>query len=353
MRKRAINISVEVGDALQFEADVLALKYAQGLFGLDRAVFNRLEDQGLEACLPKLAEFTLQDTEGCIGAKSVLFVGVKRLLAFGYSEIREFARKVLVSLASEKLSVSHIALTIHGPGYGLDEIESFKSELAGIIDAVTSSEFPEALEAITFIEAHPGRALRLSAALKNLLPDGFIPLNGRGSISFLKEEAQSTLRTAGYSSAGKPHVFVAMSFAEEMDDVFHYGIQGAVNAAGMLCERADLSSFTGDVMDWVKHRISNATLVVADLSSANPNVYLEVGYAWGCRVPTVLLARDANDLKFDVKSQRCIVYKSIKSLEDALGRELKNLSKRNSDANSKDSPINQSNINHSQNDNPF
>ena len=101
----------------------------------------------------------------------------------------------------------------------------------------------------------------------------------------------------------------------------------AVNAAGLLCERADLSTFTGDVMDWVKRRISSATLVVADLSTANPNVYLEVGYAWGCRVPTVLLARDAEDLKFDVKGQRCILYKSIKSLEDALGRELQALSK--------------------------
>jgi hypothetical protein len=124
-----------------------------------------------------------------------------------------------------------------------------------------------------------------------------------------------------------------MPFAEEMDDVFHYGIQGAVNAAGLLCERADLSTFTGDVIDWVKRRISSATLVVADLSSANPNVYLEVGYAWGCRVPTVLLARDANDLKFDVMSQRCILYKSIKSLEEALRRELQGLSKSGTEEN--------------------
>jgi hypothetical protein len=107
-----------------------------------------------------------------------------------------------------------------------------------------------------------------------------------------------------------------------MDDLFHYGIQGAVNAAGLLCERADLSAFTGDVLDWVKNRISSAKLVIADLSSANPNVYLEVGYAWGVRVPTVLLARDANELKFDTRGQRCLVYNSIKNLEDLLRNEL-------------------------------
>ena len=42
-----------------------------------------------------------------------------------------------------------------------------------------------------------------------------------------------------------------MPFAEEMGDIYDYGIHGAVKeaAAGFLCERADLSSFTGDVMD--------------------------------------------------------------------------------------------------------
>ena len=72
-----------------------------------------------------------------------------------------------------------------------------------------------------------------------------------------------------------------MPFAEEYGDRFQYGIQGPANAAGYLCERADLASFTGDVIAWVKDRIGSAALVIADLTAANPNVYLEVGYA--CR----------------------------------------------------------------------
>ncbi len=108
-----------------------------------------------------------------------------------------------------------------------------------------------------------------------------------------------------------------------MDDIFHYGIQGAVNAAGYLCERADLATFTGDLMDWVKRRIKSARLVIADLSSANPNVYLEIGYAWGCGIPTVLLISDSTDLTFDVRGQRCLVYKSIRALEESLAKELK------------------------------
>jgi hypothetical protein len=97
-------------------------------------------------------------------------------------------------------------------------------------------------------------------------------------------------------------------------------------AAGSLCERADLTSFVGDVLDWVRERIATASFVVADLTSANPNVYLEVGYAWGSKVPTVLLVSETTDLKFDVRGQRCLVYNgSIRQLEESLTKELKAL----------------------------
>jgi hypothetical protein len=319
----SLRISVAAGDAFEVDADVLVLKYAQRLYGLDRAAFERLRSIGIKLSLPEPADFTFQKSLGSMNPRSVLFVGVEPLRDFTYSEIRDFAQDALTFLSRKAPDVRSLVLTIHGPGYGLDEVEAFQSELAGVVDAVADGHFPAALESIAFVERDSGRARRLTDSLKKLLPNGVIPLDGGGSITRLEAQAQSTLRTAGYGSSAKSHVFVAMPFAPEMDDVFHYGIQGAVNAAGLLCERADLSAFTGDVLDWVKRRISSATLVVADLSSANANVYLEVGYAWGCQIPTILLARDANDLKFDARGQRCLVYKSIKNLEESLRNELR------------------------------
>jgi hypothetical protein len=116
-----------------------------------------------------------------------------------------------------------------------------------------------------------------------------------------------------------------MPFNEQMDDVYHYGIQSVVRSAGFVCERADLSAFTGDVLEWVRNRIKSSSFVIADLTDGNPNVYLEVGYAWGCNIPTVLLVRDASHLKFDVHGQRCLIYKKIKDLEEALTKELNSL----------------------------
>jgi hypothetical protein len=68
--------------------------------------------------------------------------------------------------------------------------------------------------------------------------------------------------------------------------------------------------------------------VIADLTAPNPNVYLEVGYAWGLEIPTVLLVKGSSDaLTFDVRGQRCLIYESIQQLEEKLKRELQGLVK--------------------------
>ena len=65
--------------------------------------------------------------------------------------------------------------------------------------------------------------------------------------------------------------------------------------------------------------------MIAELTGSNPHVYLEVGYAWGKRRPTILMARDEAELHYDVRSHKCLTYKSILGLADALKRELDGL----------------------------
>jgi hypothetical protein len=113
-----------------------------------------------------------------------------------------------------------------------------------------------------------------------------------------------------------------MPFSKELEDVYVFGIQGPVSAAGYLCERVDMASFTGDILDRIKSRIETAALVVADLTGANANVYLEVGYAWGKGRPTLLLVKKGDDLKFDVRGQRRVVYENIVDLSRKLQADL-------------------------------
>jgi len=318
-----VTISIVEGDALTVNADVLALKYAQEHCGVGELVATSLGSKGLDRARmqPRPGGFRLVPSNSAIAAKSVLFVGVVDLYEFGYREIRDFARRVLVALAGASPETRHVATTVHGAGYGLDEFEAFEAEVAGFLDAIGSGDIPKSLEAITIVERNPGRVTRLRPVLAELYP----PLTARETSSAPPEERNERLRAAGYASSAKSHVFVAMPFKKELDDTYHYGIQSVVRAAGFLCERADLSTFVGDVMQWVQQRIRTASLVIADLTDANPNVYLEVGYAWGSGVPVVLLVQSTDHLKFDVRGQRSLVYGSIRELEERLSAELKNL----------------------------
>ena len=322
-----IKVSVIHGDAFQIKADSLVLKYAQGTYGLDRDIEREFERLGepITNKFPKIGEYYFTDSKKITNTKSIIFIGVPTLRQFGYKEIREFGRKALISLASSDPSIEKVLMTIHGPGYGLDEIEAFESQLAGILDSISSGNIPDNLSEIVFIERSEGRAIRLQNVLKGLFPTFAIPTQKSGGVKQLKETSAETLRAAGYGSDSKKKIFVAMPFATEFDDCFHYGIQGAVNSCGYLCERADLQSFTGDVMDFVKERIATSDFVIADLTTANPNVYLEVGYAWGLKKKTVLLVKDPKELKFDTRGQRCVTYSSIKDLEIKLKNALTNL----------------------------
>ena len=321
-----MRVEIIEGDATCMDVDVLALKYAQARYGIDSYVYECLLDSGVKEgrMSPRPGEYSLVPAVPPIGAGAILFVGTETLWALDYPGIRSLARTFLSSLAQAQPQARTIALTLHGANFGLDEGESFESMIAGIVDAVGNGEVPKQLSSVSFVEKKPARAGHLRRILEELVPNGILE-----TAVFPKRTnaAQERLRAAGYASAAKPHVFVAMPFADEFRNFYDYAIQNAVKQSGFLCERIDLTAFTGDILARVQERIRSAALLIADLSAANPNVYLEVGYAWGCGVPCILLVRDSNELLFDVRGQRCVVYdrRFIKDLEEKLSHELQAL----------------------------
>ena len=114
--------------------------------------------------------------------------------------------------------------------------------------------------------------------------------------------------------SAKGLVFVAMPFAEEFEDVYQFGIYETVRRHGFVCEQVGQAAFTGDILQRIREKIANAELVIADLTHSRPNVYLEVGYAWGRQVPVVIIAREGEDLHFDVQGHRTIIYRNISHL---------------------------------------
>ncbi|MEW5740772.1 MAG: hypothetical protein AB1938_17725 [Myxococcota bacterium] len=325
------DVVVTHGDILTTSADVVVMKHAQSFYSLDGLVASKLEAVGIAREQLELAagEVRFIETRGALAAPVALFVGTVRLGKLGYFELRQFAARVLTALEARE-GVKHVVCTVHGADAGLDEDEAVLALVGGFVEAFQKGSGPRSLERITIIEKKEGRARRLQQAVVAGLSatPGVTPLDGGGfrverRAAFVQGPA---LASAGTTSASKPHAFVAMPFVPELEDVFHYGIQGPVRAAGLLCERVDQAVFDGPIIQRIRERIESAKVVIADLSMANPNVYLEVGYAWGRGRPTVLLVRDVKELRFDVASYRCLVYRNIRDLETLLTRELATLS---------------------------
>jgi len=313
-------IDIECADVIDFPCDVLILKYAQAHYGADGDVAYRLtsDEETASKITPLPDEYVFLPSEGKIAAKQVLFVGVNSLGRFGYGQIRSFANYSMEIVASHMPEVKHVAMTMHGVGYGLDEREAFLAQMAGLLDAFREYLVPNSLECITIVERNRGRATRI----KNIFDEYIVSKSQlNNERSFAKTFARSEI-DAGSQSNKKPHIFVAMPFTEDMEDVYGFGIQGPINAAGYLCERVDMTTFTGDILGQIKVRIETASLVIADLTGANPNVYLEVGYAWGRKKPTLLIAKKHEELKFDVRGHRCLIYKNISDLANKLKKDL-------------------------------
>ena len=319
------NLSVAQADILAFPCDVLVLKHAQSFMGADSAVMTALRANTREpqaaVNAPAPGEHVLLATEGAIAARFVLLIGVNYLSNFGYAEIREFACRALTILANEMPGVTHIAMTVHGVGFGLDEREAFMAQIGGLLDATKSGDVRALLARISVVERNADRTERLGLILKDTLAQ----LEPDHTPGALPAQSASLVVDAGAKSDLKPHVFVAMPYSEDMEDVYIFGIQGPVNSAGLLCERVDMTTFTGNVLERIKSRIETAVLTIADLTGDNANVYLEVGYAWGRGRPTLLLARRGQELKFDVRGQRILLYKNISDLAKKLECDLSQL----------------------------
>jgi nucleoside 2-deoxyribosyltransferase len=59
-------------------------------------------------------------------------------------------------------------------------------------------------------------------------------------------------------------------------------------------------------MEWVRERIETSCGLIGLLNSGNPNVFLEIGYAWAKGIPTILVLKKGQEAPFNVKSQRSI-----------------------------------------------
>jgi hypothetical protein len=327
-------VSVVEGDITEFSCDAVMLKYARAHYGVDAFIANLIRGSLPRAKTePAEKKFSIVPTGDFLPAKATVFIGTPALYHFDYQDIVKFGQTAMEIAADQGNAFGHVAITLHGAGFGLDELEAARALVTGCISTLKKTR-PGSPKRISIVELDSDRCRRVLRDFREYLP--LLGLSaGEGDASWeLSNGPTSIAGTESWPpvnlSSGRtlgigPFVFVAMPFAQEFDDTYHYGIYKPVHESGLLCERIDQSAFTGDILDQVKKKIRSAWLVVAELTGGNPNVYLEVGYAWGVGTPTILLARADHKLLFDVQGQRCLIYGGIKQLEEKLAREIAQL----------------------------
>ncbi|MBK9749275.1 MAG: hypothetical protein J0M07_26295 [Anaerolineae bacterium] len=171
-----------------------------------------------------------------------------------------------------------------------------------------------------------------TAAIDRMIND--IRLNG------LLTKAQGSGRTSKTNDANQPKnviavtpvwkgrfevesdlVFLAMPFSEAWSNDVWETVRGIVEDAGMRCLRGDESTGS-DVMEDVWEGICKARVVIADLTSKNPNVAYEVGLADVLGKDVILLTQTPKDVPFDFLRKRLIPYTDSISGSNKLKAEL-------------------------------
>ncbi len=133
----------------------------------------------------------------------------------------------------------------------------------------------------------------------------------------------------------KATIFSIMKFEKDFDELYADVIVPKCSEFGYKAIRADECYTTTAILDDIIKEISDATIVIADVTMDNPNVFYELGYAHALKKPTILLADiDKRErLPFDVSGYRTIFYNNSiggkKDIEKTLEKYLENINMNN------------------------
>ncbi len=102
--------------------------------------------------------------------------------------------------------------------------------------------------------------------------------------------------------------FVMMPFGDWFDKYYQDIYVPAIKDAGFEPVRADELFTTGSVVEQIWEQIQKARVLLADLTDKSANVFYELGLAHAAKKPVVFTAPRVEDVPFDLRHLRIIVY---------------------------------------------
>ncbi|PXF59207.1 MAG: hypothetical protein C4B59_11925 [Candidatus Methanogaster sp.] len=149
----------------------------------------------------------------------------------------------------------------------------------------------------TYTETH--EAIRI----RELRPEAFEPLEKDTLLKSFKVEDSASLLASSSNLC-----FVIMSFRSEYDLVYHQLIKPAAETSGLKVLRANDIYSPGVLTEQIKAAIHQSRICIAEVTNNNPNALYEVGIAHTLSKPTILLSQSVEQIPFDLRSLRFIIY---------------------------------------------
>lgn len=106
----------------------------------------------------------------------------------------------------------------------------------------------------------------------------------------------------------KGNAFVALPFEPEFGKIYEEVIKPACEDVGYDVNKADSIESHRNILEDIVKGIANTDLLIADLTTSNPNVFYELGIANGIGIPTILITQDLEEVPFDLRAYKIIEY---------------------------------------------
>jgi len=123
------------------------------------------------------------------------------------------------------------------------------------------------------------------------------------------------------------HCFYLCPFTEPFNTIYSDHAKPAIERSGFAVERADEIFGTQPIIEDIWEGINSSQIVIADVTNRNPNVMYEIGMAHTVGKPVVIMTQNIEDVPFDLKHHRCIIYsytpKGCASLEEKISGTLR------------------------------
>ncbi|HYP53765.1 MAG TPA: hypothetical protein VEQ42_09515, partial [Pyrinomonadaceae bacterium] len=135
------------------------------------------------------------------------------------------------------------------------------------------------------------------------------------------KKTETTAETAGGLC------FVVMPYGEPFDGYYAEVYAPAVRGVGLEPVRADSLFRSSSILEDIWRLTRDAKVLLADMSTRNPNVFYELGLAHAIARPVVLVASSIEDVPFDLRGLRVLIYNKDdafwgKKLSDAIQKAL-------------------------------